>query len=142
MPANDNRAVVRRFIDEVFNGGNFSAAEEILAPDYVHHDPATAELGSGISGLEQMVSFYRQAFPDFSVQVEDQIAAEDRVVERWTGRGTHQGTLMGIPATGRTIQATGISIHRLAGGKIAETWTIFDTAGVLRQLGVVPGQQR
>ncbi|MBW3628612.1 MAG: ester cyclase [Gemmatimonadetes bacterium] len=141
MSANENGAVVRRFIDEVFNGGNFSAAEEILAPDYVHHDPATADMGSGREGLEQMVTFYRQAFPDFSVKLDDQIIAEDKVVERWTGRGTHQGALMGIPATGRTITATGISIHRLAGGKIAETWTIFDTAGMLRQLGMVPGQQ-
>jgi steroid delta-isomerase-like uncharacterized protein len=140
MSANENGAVVRRFIDEVFNGGNFSAAEEILARDYVHHDPATAEMGSGREGLEQMVTFYRQAFPDFSVQLEDQIVAGDKVVERWTGRGTHQGALMGVPATGRSITASGISIHRLAGGKIAETWTIFDTASMLRQLGVVPGQ--
>ena len=91
MPANENGAVVRRFIDEVFNGGNFSAAREILAPDYVHHDPATEEQGSGIDGLEKMVNFYRQAFPDFSVHLDDQILAEDKVVERWTGRGTHQG---------------------------------------------------
>lgn len=141
MSANENGAVVRRFIDEVFNGGNFSAAEEILTADYVHHDPATADMGSGREGLEQMVTFYRQAFPDFSVKLDDQILAEDKVVERWTGRGTHQGALMGIPATGRTITASGISIHRLSGGKIAETWTIFDTAGMLRQLGMVPGQQ-
>lgn len=141
MSANDNGAVVRRFIDEVFNRGDFAAADEILAPDYVHHDPATAEMGSGREGLEQMVTYYRQAFPDFSVDLDDQIVAEDKVVERWTGRGTHQGALMGIPATGRTITASGISIHRLAGGRIAETWTIFDTAGMLRQLGMVPGER-
>ena len=140
MSANENGAVVRRFIDEVFNGGNFSVTEEILAPDYVHHDPATGEAGSGVEGLEKMVNFYRQAFPDFSVHLEDQILAGDKVVERWTGRGTHQGSLMGAPATGKTITASGISIHRLTGGKIAETWTIFDTAGMLRQLGIVPGQ--
>lgn len=141
MSASENGAVVRRFIDEVFNAGNFSAADEILARDYVHHDPATAELGSGREGLEQMVTFYRQAFPDFSVRLDDQITTEDKVVERWTGQGTHKGALMGIPATGKKITASGISIHRLTGGKIAETWTIFDTAGMLRQLGVVPGQQ-
>jgi len=139
MSASENGAVVRRFIDEVFNGGNFAAADDILAPDYVHHDPATAEAGSGRDGLEKMVTFYRQAFPDFSVHLDDQITAEDKVVERWTGRGTHRGELMGIPATGRTITASGISIHRIARGKIAETWTIFDTASMLRQLGVVPG---
>ena len=140
MPANENAAVVRRFIDEVFNGGNFAVADELLTSDYVHHDPATGEEGSGKDGLKKMVDFYRQAFPDFSVRLDDQILAEDRVVERWTGRGTHQGSLMGAAATGKTITASGISIHRLKGGKIAETWTIFDTAGMLRQLGIVPGQ--
>ena len=81
MAADDNRAVVRRFIDEVFNNGNLSVAEEVLSPDYVHHDPATGETGSGVDGLEQMVNYYRKAFPDFKVTVEDQIATEDRVVD-------------------------------------------------------------
>ena len=139
MSASENGAVVRRFIDEVFNGANFAAAEEILAPNYVHHDPATAEAASGRDGLEKMVTFYRQAFPDFSVSLDDQIVTADKVVERWTGKGTHRGAIMGVQGTGRTITASGISIHRLEGGKIAETWTIFDTAGMLRQLGIVPG---
>lgn len=138
MSAEQNRATVRRFIDEVFNRGNFSVAEEVLAPDYVHYDPATGEMGSGIEGLEKMVAFYRDSFPDFQIRVEEQIVTEDRVVERWTGHGTHQGTLMGIAATGRQVEAMGISIHRIAGGKIAETHTVFDSAGMLRQLGVIP----
>ena len=139
MSADDNRAVVRRFIDEVFNQGNLSVAEEVLSPDYIHHDPATGEAGSGIDGLEELVNYYRQAFPDFQVTVEDQIATEDRVVERWTGRGTHRGDLKGTAATGKSIQASGISIHRISGGKIAETWTIFDSASMLRQIGAIPG---
>lgn len=134
----ENRALVRRFIDEVFNQGNLAVAEEILAPDYVHHDPATGERGSGIDGLEHLVEFYRQGFPDFQITLEDQMAADDRVVERWTGRGTHQGSLRGVPPTGRTISAQGISIHRIANGRIAETWTCFDSAAVLRQIGAVP----
>lgn len=141
MSAESNRAIVRRYIEEVFNRGNLSVAEEVLAPGYVHHDPATAEMGSGIEGLEKMVGFYRESFPDFEIRVQEQIATEDRVVERWTGHGTHQGTLMGIPATGRNITADGISIHRLEGGKIVETHTVFDTAGMLRQLGALPGQR-
>ena len=138
MSAEQNKAVVRRFIEEVFNQGNTEVAEEVLAPGYAHHDPATADLGSGVEGLEKMVGFYREAFPDFEIRVDDQIATDDRVVERWTGRGTHRGTLMGIPATGTNITASGISIHRLEGGRIAETWTVFDTAGMLRQLGAMP----
>jgi steroid delta-isomerase-like uncharacterized protein len=136
--SDENRALVRRFIDEVFNQGRLSVAEEVLAPDYVHHDPATGESGSGIEGLEHMVGFYRQAFPDFQITLEDQIATGDRVVERWTGSGTHQGSLRGMPPTGRSISAQGISIHRIANGRIAETWTCFDSAAMLRQIGVIP----
>jgi steroid delta-isomerase-like uncharacterized protein len=128
----ENRALVRRLIQEVFIGGNLAVAEEILAPDYVHHDPATAEAGSGIEGLERMVGYYREAFPGFQITLEDQIASGDRVVERWTGRGTHP--------SGQTVRATGISIHRIADGKIAETWTCFDSAGAMRQLGAIPAQ--
>lgn len=133
-----NRALVRRFIDEVFNQGRLEVAEELLAPDYVHHDPATGERGSGIEGLEHMVGYYRQAFPDFHISLEDQMSTEDRVVERWTGRGTHQGPLRELPPTGRSISAQGISIHRIANGRIAETWTCFDSAAMLRQIGAIP----
>ena len=140
MSAEQNRAVVRRFIDEVFNRGNVEVAGELVTPGYIHHDPATAELGSGPEGLEKMVAFYREAFPDYEIRVDDQIATEDRVVERWTGRGTHRGTLMGIPASGASISASGISIHRLENGKIAETWTVFDSAGMLRQIGAMPAR--
>ena len=136
--SDQNRALVRRFIEEVFNQGRLSVAEELLAPDYVHHDPATGERGSGIGGLEHLVGFYRQAFPDFQISLEDQMAAEDRVVERWSGRGTHRGSLSGVAATGRTISAQGISIHRIANGRIAETWTCFDSASILRQIGAIP----
>ena len=139
MSADANRALVRRFIDEVFNRGDLSVADEVLAPDYVHYDPATGQMESGIDAFERMINMYRQAFPDFEIRLEEQIAAEDKVVERWTGRGTHQGSLMGIPPSGRTIAADGISIHRLSGGKIVETRTVFDTAGMLRQIGLIPG---
>ena len=141
MSTEENRAVVRRFIDEVFNRGDVEVAREVLSEDYSHQDPATGEMGSGIEGLEQMVRFYREAFPDYRIRVEEQIAEGDKVVERWTGQGTHQGTLMGIPPTGRTVTADGISIHRLAGGKIVETRTVFDSAGMLRQIGAIPRWQ-
>lgn len=141
MSAEDNGAVVRRFIEEVFNRGNLAVAEEVLAPNYVHHDPATGEAGSGVEGLEAMVRFYRAAFPDFEIRLDEQITTADRVVERWTGHGTHRGELMGIPATGRDIRASGISIHTLDRGRIVETHTVFDSAAMLRQLGVLPGPQ-
>lgn len=77
---------------------------------------------------------YREAFPDLEITFDEQFAAGDRVVDRWTGRGTHEGELMGIPPTGRSVTASGISIHR-----IAETWNTYDAAGMLRQVGAISG---
>jgi steroid delta-isomerase-like uncharacterized protein len=139
MSEEANCALVRRFVEEVFNAGNFDAVNEILAPDYTHHDPTTQEFGSGIEGFKRLIGYYREAFPDLEITLDDQFAAGDRVVDRWTGRGTHRGELMGIPATDRPAIATGISIHRIAGGRIAETWNNYDAAGVLRQLGAIGG---
>ena len=81
---------------------------------------------------------YRTAFPDAQYTIEDQIAEGDTVMTRWSGRGTHQGPLMGIPPTGKQSTVTGMSIGRSEGGKIVEVWTEFDLLGVLQQLGVIP----
>ncbi len=139
MSEDGNTALVRRFIDEVFNTGNFDAVDEILAPEYVHHDPTTQEFGSGMEGFKRLIDYYRGAFPDLEISIDDQIGAGDRVVNRWTGRGTHQGELMGIPATGRPVSADGISIHRIVDGRIAETWNNYDALGMMRQLGAISG---
>src|SRR3954452_17445582 len=99
MSEDANSALVRRFIDEVFNAGDFDGVAEILAADYVHHDPTTQEFGSGIEGFKRLIGYYRDAFPDLTITLDDQFGAGDRVVDRWTGQGTHRGELMGIPAT-------------------------------------------
>jgi steroid delta-isomerase-like uncharacterized protein len=138
MSEAENSAIVRRFIEEIFNQGKLEIAEEILAQDYTHHDPTTKEFGSGIGGFKQMISQYRQAF-DLKIVLEDQIASEDKVVDRWTGYGTHQGEFMGMAPSGRKITASGISIHRLAGGKIVETWNNYDALGIFQQLGIISG---
>jgi predicted ester cyclase len=95
MSAGENSTLVRRFIDEIFNKGNLEMVEEILTPDYKHHDPTTNQFGSGIEGFKQMINMYRQAF-DLQIVLEDQISSEDKVVDRWTGHGTHRGEFMGI----------------------------------------------
>ena len=138
MSTEENRALVRRFVEEVFNRGNFDVLEEIVTPDYVHHDPTTGEFGSGLEGFKQLLSYYRKAFPDLEIELDDQIGAENKVVDRWTGSGTHQGELMGVAPTGRHVTASGISIHRISEGKIAETWNNYDALGMLRQIGAVP----
>lgn len=137
MSAEDNSALVRRFVEEVFNRGNLDVVDQLVTPDYVHHDPTTQEFGSGIEGFKQLISVYRSAFPDLHISLEDQVASADKVVDRWVGQGTHQGELMGMAATGRQVRAAGISIHRISGGKIAETWNNYDALGMLRQLGAI-----
>jgi steroid delta-isomerase-like uncharacterized protein len=129
-----NKAVSRR-VFEIFNSGDVDVFEEILAPGFVNHDPSAPP---GLEGVKQQVLLYRGAFPDLEVRVEDQIAEGDRVVSRWSARGTHRGDLLGIAPTGKQGTATGITIDRLEGGKIVESWTNWDTLGLLQQLGAVP----
>ena len=133
----ENKAVVRRMLDELFNKGNLDLAEELLAPDFVEHDPAMPEDLHGIEAFKQYVSGYRSAFPDIHIEVEDQVAEGDRVATRWTGTGTHEGELMGIAPTGNRAEVAGMDISRISGGKIAESWSNYDVMGMMQQLGVV-----
>jgi steroid delta-isomerase-like uncharacterized protein len=133
----ENKAIPRRLIEEGFNQGNLDVWDELVAPDFVNHSappgvPPTRE------GWKQIMTIFRTAFPDIHLHIEDQIAEGDLVTTRWTGHGTHQGELMGIPATGREMTVSGIIITRVAGGKITERWDEFDLMGVMVQLGVVP----
>ncbi len=134
----ENKAVVRRFLKEIFGGGNLELVDEIFALDYVLHDPSVPGEVSGPEGMKRYISMYRAAFPDTSFSVEDQIAEGDRVVYRWTFRGTHRGELMGIAPTEKQVTITGITVDRISGGKIEEEWNNFYRLGVLRQLGAVP----
>ncbi len=140
MSAEENKAIIRRLFDEVFNKGNLGAADAVLAPDYVLHDPAAPDFAGGREGYRQFQSRYLKAFPDHRLAVEDQIAEGDRVATRWTARGTHRGDLPCIPATGRPVTVTGITISRIFGGRIAEEWQDWDSPGMLQQLGVVPAR--
>jgi steroid delta-isomerase-like uncharacterized protein len=136
--AEENKALVRRSFEEVFNQGNLDAVEEIFAPDYVLHDPTSPEEIRGTEGMKQYVSMYRHAFPDLQQTIEDQIAEGDKVATRLTGRGTHQGELVGIPPTGNRVEAPGIVTNRISGGKIAESWANYDAMGMMRQIGAIP----
>jgi steroid delta-isomerase-like uncharacterized protein len=138
VSAEENKALVRRSFEEVFNQGNLDAIEEIFASDYVLHDPTSPEEIRGIEGMRQYVSMYRTAFPDLQQTIEDQIAEGEKVATRLTGRGTHQGELMGFPPTGNRVEAVGIVINRISGGKIAESWANYDALGMMQQIGAVP----
>jgi steroid delta-isomerase-like uncharacterized protein len=138
MSTEQNKAMDRRVYEEVWNGGNLAVIDELVAANYVDHDQEPPGALEGVEGLKQSVTMYRTAFPDVHFTVEDQIAEGDRVVTRWTARGTHQGAFMGIPPTGKQAMVTGISITRVASGKVVEGWTNFDALGLLQQLGAVP----
>ena len=143
MSAQENRIVVRRELEEIFSqGGNLDAAEEIYAPNYVGHEPTFGDV-HGVEGAKQFAATYRQAFPDIQTTMEDQVAEGDKVVSRFTARGTHQGESEDFgPPTGNRIEVTGITIERFSEeGKIVEDWTNFDALGLMQQLGLVPEQQ-
>jgi steroid delta-isomerase-like uncharacterized protein len=131
-------ALARRAFDEIWNTGNVDAADELFSPDYVNHDPTIPEVPPGPEGVKQLARMYRRAFPDLRFTIDEMLATGDKVITRWTGQGTHRGPLRGLPPTGRRVRVTGISIHRIAGGRIVETWLNWDTLGLMEQLGASP----
>lgn len=138
MDADENKAVVRRFNEitrTFFQGGDASGLDEICAPDLILHGPG---MPSDLDGFKQMAPVFRTAFPDIDVVVEDLIAEGDRVVDRITVTGTHQGEFMGIPPSGQRFELEEIHIARIVDGKIVERWTQFDMFGLLQKLGGIP----
>ena len=137
MSTEENKALARRVIEEMFNKGNLDVADELIAPDYVDHDPAMPEDVRGPEGFKEYVSAYRSAFSDLHVEIEEQLAEGDLVATRWTGTGTHDGELAGIPPTGNRVTLPGMEIVRISGGKLVEGWEGYDSMTMMRQLGVV-----
>jgi steroid delta-isomerase-like uncharacterized protein len=132
-----NKELSRRFTD-LFSTGDLASAEEFLSSDVIVHGTSADGETRGLERMLEFVAAYRSAFPDARSSVEDQIAEGDKVVTRWRARGTHRGDFGEIPATGREIDVTGITIERIADDRIAEVWVVRDWLGLLRQLGVVP----
>ena len=132
----ENKALVRRFFEELWNQGNMAVADELLGPSHVHHFPDGDV--DGPDGVKQLVSMLRTTFPDFHMRTDDVIAEADKVVMRFTIRGTHQGEGMGSSPTGKVITYTGIDIFRIVEGKIIERWGEIDAVGLMRQLGTFP----
>lgn len=129
-------AVVRRFYEEMNNGRKNELAAELFAADHVMHDPQVPA-GVGPQGMVEAVSVYQEG-ADGHWAIEEILSSGDRVIVRWTGTGTHVGDVNGIPPTGNAIRVDAISIHKVVGGKIAETWEVWDTLTFLQQIGAVP----
>ena len=137
MSSEQNKAIVRRLFEEPWKG-NLDVVDELTASDYVGHDPANPEPLRGPEGVKEFISTYRAAFPDARITVEQQLAEGDLVATRWSGRGTHEGELMGIQPTGKQVTVSGLTISRLVGGKVVEEFQNWDTLGMLQQLDAIP----
>jgi steroid delta-isomerase-like uncharacterized protein len=140
MTDQENTRISRRFFEEVWNDGNLDAVGELSAQDIVFRDRDMGE-HRGHRSTREFVAGYRSAFPDLRFTIEEQIAEGDRVVTRWTARGTHQGELMGIPPTMKTATVSGMTLDRFADGRIAESIGCWDAFGMLQQLGVLAGEE-
>jgi steroid delta-isomerase-like uncharacterized protein len=137
MPAQENKALLRQFIEEVFHKRNLDALDRFMAAEFVEHDPLPVE-ASGIEGQKQFFAIFLSAFPDFHIVIDDLIAEGDMVVARQTFSGTHHGEFLGIAPTGKQFSSSGIDIARIADGKLVEHWSAFDNLGMMQQLGAIP----
>ena len=149
MSTEDNKALVRQFVEEVWNKGNVAAVDELVAPNLVSHfdvpanAPVPAEWQQSLEDYKQFVTQWRITFPDYHSTIELQVAEGDLVVTRSTIRGTHKGEyrgleFKGIPPTGKQISWTITTIDRVADGKIVESWFNDDSVGRLQQIGALP----
>ena len=136
MTVEENKALIRRYYDELWNLWNLSVADEIIGAEIAFRGSLGVTV-QGRDGFKDYVATVRRAFPDFQNAIEDLIAEGEKVVARLTYRGTHQGELFGIPATGKQVTYDGIALFHIVDGKIVSGWVIGDTPALLRQLGGV-----
>ena len=139
MSTEANKSLVRRYYEDVLNGGNVGLLDELAVPDYDEHGPFPGQ-PNGIEGLKARIGAILASFrPVFTLH--ELIADGETVVAYWTNTGTHQGEFMGIPPSGRTVTISGVDIHRLRDGRMAEHWHVIEELQMLQQLGVIPAQQ-
>jgi predicted ester cyclase len=136
-----HKAVVWRSLAAIWHQEQFEAIEEVIAPTYVHHTSHTAADGGyevhGSDGVRQTVTAWRSAFPDLRFTLEDLVVEGDKIAARWTCRGTHHGVFRGMAPTGKQVTFTGMTLYRMAGGKIVEQWTVEDGVSLYQQLGIL-----
>jgi steroid delta-isomerase-like uncharacterized protein len=138
MTTEDNKGLVRRQFDEIWNAGKWVSIEELFSPNYMNHDPYNPNQGMGPESFRARVSGYRSVLHDFDLRIERQIAEGDMVETHWSLRGTHAGELEGTPPTGKSVVVDGQLLSRIEDGKFVEEWVHWDTLGLLRQIGAVP----
>ena len=137
MSTQENKTIARRFI-QIWGKGNLDIIDELAAPSLSVQYPAMPQVIRGSKTFRQVMESFRSAFPDSDLQIEEEIAEDDKVVIRWSFSGTHQGSLLGIPATGKKVKWTGITIYQIVDGKVIEERGEEDFLGFFRQIGLVP----
>lgn len=140
--AMDNRTIIRRLYQEVWNERKVQVVDELLSASHALQDPNWPGSQVGPELYKRRVAELLRGFPDLCFTVEDTIAEGEKVVACWTLSGTHQGEFMEVPATGRKISVEGITIHHIKNGKILDSYTRWDALGLMRQLGGIPSQGR
>ncbi|MFL5766891.1 MAG: ester cyclase [Actinomycetota bacterium] len=139
MGTEQNKDVAHRYYVQVLNDGDVGLVDELAVEPYEEHDPVPGQ-GTGRQGLKDRLRILRGAFGQ-TFTVEDIVAEGDRVVVRWTGRGTHSGEFMGIPPTGRSFTIAGIDVIRFEEGRMAEHWHVVDQLALMQQLGLIPAPE-
>jgi steroid delta-isomerase-like uncharacterized protein len=134
MTDEDAAALVKEYIDTVWNRGDVEALHRLTAPDFRYY--LGGQPGRDHSEMAEFLSQTRTAFPDWRAVISAIISEGDHVAVRWSGRVTHAGDFHGIPATGKQIDVSGINMYQVTEGKLAAEWEQMDSIGILRQLGV------
>ena len=138
MSVEQNKALFRRFVEEVFNKGNVNTIDELLASDFAEREELPPGMPRDREGVKQLTRMFRTAFPDFNVSIDDMIAEGDKIVARTTWNGTQKGEFMGIPPSGKRVSFDVIDIIRISEGKGVEHWGVMDSSAMMQQLGVIP----
>jgi steroid delta-isomerase-like uncharacterized protein len=137
MSLEANKELIHAYVETIFNQRQVDRADELVAPDYVDHAALPGQ-APGLQGAKSKWAMYLAGIPDLRVTIEELVAEGDKVAVRRSYAGTHRGELLGIPPTGKQMRLGGISIFRLADGKIAEQWEQLDRLALMQQLGVLP----
>lgn len=131
-----NKALVRRYVEEVLNRGNTALTDTVIAASFIGHDPTGPDI-RGPEGVREREAIYRAAFPDLQYTVEEIVAENDAVVWRWTAHGTHLGAIRGVAPSRKQVTTTGTVTCHIANGKFQEAWVNWDALGLLQQIGAV-----
>lgn len=131
----NNRRIIERYYNEVWNEGKLDVLDELLSKDYINHTPSTPNPPAGPDGLKPIVAAIRKGFPDLHYEIQDVIATQDKIVARVVMTGTQTDTLFGLPPTGKKIMVNQINIEKIENGKIVEHWRVTDELTMMKQLG-------